>query len=200
MATEETKPRLILISLNFQPSFDDTYGSTLAQLRSKANLYHAKEADSAIRLLSDEPTPLVVLITDEALSINRNVGVWNAVLQYVRHGGTSVVMGNFPSFVRPSSIKPFFTKAGLQTLVLNQESRDYDSAAKLPSQCNPKALFVKNVALSDAWYVTDESAVVQSSVFGPTSANIMGETPIALARVSNGKLGYIGDVNAPKKI
>lgn len=164
MATEETKPRLILISLNFQPYFDDIYGSILAQLRSKANLYHAKEADSAIRLLSDEPTPLVVLITDEALSINRNVGVWNAVLQYVRHGGTSVVMGNFPSFVRPNSIKPFFTKAGLQweagsyhrtTLVLNQEPTDHDLAAKLPSQCNLKALFVKNVAPSDAWYVTD---------------------------------------------
>lgn len=50
------------------------------------------------------------------------------------------------------------------------------------------------------WYVTDESSVIQSSVFGPPSANIMGETPIASARVGNGKLGYIGDVNAEEDL
>ncbi|KAB5513046.1 hypothetical protein GE09DRAFT_919546, partial [Coniochaeta sp. 2T2.1] len=83
----------------------------------------------AISLLSEQPQPSAVLITDEALTGTKNARVWEAVLQYVRQGGTTVVMGLFASDVKPAAIK-FFAKAGLQwesgsyhrtTLVLNRE-------------------------------------------------------------------------------
>ena len=59
-------------------------------------------------------------------------------------------------------------------------------------------MFVKNVASADAWYRPDESSIVESAVFPPTSANIAGETAVALANIGRGKLGYVGDVNAEK--
>lgn len=207
MATESTKPRVVLISLNYESFFDELYHDLLTELGSKADLQHAKTAESTVRLLSEQPHPSATLITDEALTNNENTDVWEAVLKYVRQGGTSVVMGHFSSSVKPARIKPFFAKAGLQweagsyhrtTLVLNQEAVGSSLAAVLPAKYSQKAVFVKNVADTDAWYHSDENSVNESQVFGPTSANIVGETPVVLTHVGAGKLGYIGDVNAEK--
>ena len=206
MATEDaTKPLVLLVSLHHMPYFDEMYGPLLSELKSKATLHRVEEATSAIRLLSEEPPPLAALVTDEALTTKQNARVWDAVLQYVRQGGTSIVMGTFSGFVKPNNIRPFFSKAGLQweagsyhrtTVILNEEAVGHDLAAYLPSKYSQKALFVKNVAPTDAWYRTDEDSVVESRVFVPASANVAGETPVAIARVEKGRLGYIGDVNA----
>ncbi|KAI4865392.1 hypothetical protein F4820DRAFT_420307 [Hypoxylon rubiginosum] len=206
MATADaTKPRILLVSLNLASFFDGMYGSLLSQLSSKANVQRVKKAESAIRLLSEDPRPAAVLITDEALTLKENARVWEAVLQYVRQGGTSVAMGHFSSFVKPNKMKPFFSKAGLPwesaayhrtTVVLNREAVGDSLAAHLPPKYSQKALFIKNVVPADAWYVTDEDSVIESHVFAPTGAHVVGESPVVLARVENGKLGYMGDVNA----
>jgi hypothetical protein len=207
MASEAVaKPQILLISLNCQSWFDETYDSLLAGLESKASIQRAKRAGSAIRRLSEQPLPSAVLITDEALTKKKNAHVWEAVLQYVRQGGTSVVMGHFSSFVPPLKMKPFFAKAGLPwevgsyhrtTVVLNREAVGDDNvAAALPLSYSQKALFAKNVAPADAWYRPDEDSVVESRVFPPTSVNNVGESPVVLARVGDGRLGYVGDVNA----
>ena len=199
MATEDaTKPSVLLVSLHLQPFFDDMYGSLLAELKSKATLRRAEEANLAIRLLSEEPPPLAALVTDEALTTKQNARVWDAVLQYVRQGGTSIVMGTFSGFVKPNNIRPFFSKAGLQweagsyhrtTVILNEEAVGPNLAAYLPLKYSQKAVFVKNVAPTDAWYRTDENSVVESRVFVPASANVAGEAPVAIARVEKGRLG-----------
>ena len=114
-------------------------------------------------------------------------------------------MGLFASFVQQSSLKPFFSRAGLDwesgcyhrtTLALNQSAVGAANAKKLPQRYSQKAVFVKNVIPGDMWYKTDGDSVVQSMVFPPTSVNTVGETAVALAKVGTGKLGYIGDVNA----
>ncbi|KAK3366659.1 triacylglycerol lipase [Lasiosphaeria ovina] len=173
MAAEEvTGPRIVLISLNCQPFFDEVYGSLLTELESKASLQRVNEADSAIRLLSEQPQPSAALVTDEALTAAENARVWEAVLQC------------------PTAIKPFFAKGGLKwevgsyhrtTLVLNRDVVTNDLVTKPPPQYRQKAVFVKN-----------------SQVFAPTSANTVGETAVALASIERGKLGYVGDVNAEK--
>ncbi len=197
-----------MVSLNHVPYFDEMYRPLLDELGSRATLQRAKKASSAIRLLSQEPRPLAVLITDEALTIEENSPVWEAVLEYVRQGGTSIVMVTFSSFVQLSSVGPFFSKAGLQweagsyhraTVFLNEEAVGHDLVAYLPSQYSQKAVFMGNVATADTWYATSENSVVESFVFAPTSANVAGETPVAIARVGKGKLGYIGDVNTEEE-
>ncbi len=55
---------------------------------------------------------------------------------------------------------------------------------------------MKNVVPADMWYKTDDNPVVQSAVFAATSAHNAGETAAALAKVGDGAVGYIGDVNA----
>lgn len=84
------------------------------------------------------------------------------------------------------------------TLVLNKRAVGYTVATKLLPQYSQKAVFLKNVTSEQAWYVTDEDSVVESAVFHPDSANKTGESPVVLGRVGEGKLGYVGDVNAEK--
>jgi len=207
MATEEVaKPTILLISLNSHSWFDEMYDTFLTGLESKAIIQRARKGGPTIRRLSEQPPPSAALITDEALTNEENAHVWEAVLQYVRLGGTSVVMGHFPTFVSPPKMKPFFARAGLPwevgsyhrtTVKLNIEAVGNDDlAATLPPKYSLKALFVKNVASSDAWYRPDEDSVVESRVFAPTSVNNVGESPVVLARVGDGRLGYVGDVNA----
>ncbi|GJJ75331.1 hypothetical protein EMPS_07689 [Entomortierella parvispora] len=198
-------PRVLAISLHNQPWFAEMYAPLLTALRSNAEFQQAENLISAIRLLSQLPEPSAVLITDEALTLRESSAVWDAVLEYVRRGGTAIVMGLFPSFVQPNRVRPFFSRAGLEwgagsyhrtTLALNRTAVDVANATKLPQRYSQKALFVKNVAPENMWYQTDDNSVVQSMVFAPTSANTPGETAVAMAAVGRGKLGYIGDVNA----
>jgi transcription elongation factor len=134
------------------------------------------------------------------LTEDQNSHVWLAVLRYVRGDGTAVVVGSFSGFVLPLNIKPFFAQAGLgwsaasytgETFVLNDAAVDSGLAAKMVPAYSTKALFLNNVAFENAWYVTDE----ESNVLSSTNTRA-GESAVAFASVGDGKLGYIGDVNA----
>jgi len=188
------KPRLLLVSLTLQSWFDETYGPLLEKIFAKAIIQRAKTPNAVRRALS-ENKPSAILITDEALTTRKHAQVWDAVLNYVREGGTAVCMGDFSSFVKFLDIKPFFAKAGLPwevgayhrvTVVLRQDALGIGLAASLPASYNQKALFLKNVEDAAAWYRPSEDSVDES---------LLGETSVALAKVGEGKLGYVGDVN-----
>ncbi|KOC11478.1 hypothetical protein AFLA70_372g001421 [Aspergillus flavus AF70] len=164
--------------------------------RVKSGLSASRKPNSAIELLAQRPEPSAILVTDEALTLPENRAVWKAALEYVRRGGTAVIMGHFPSFVRPNHLKPFFSQAGLNwesgsyqrtTLALNPAAVSVANAEKLPQRYSQKAVFVKNVAPGEMWYKTDDDSVVQSMVFPATKVNMAGETAVALAKVGTGK-------------
>ncbi|KAJ6508446.1 hypothetical protein C8R45DRAFT_443495 [Mycena sanguinolenta] len=210
MAQASTKPRVLLISLNLQPFFDTTYPHLIDALGSKAAIRRVKTAGSAIRELDrdGEDAPVAALVTDEALANERKHSpVWDAVLDYVRRGGTAIVMGHFSTFVKPLMIKPFFAKAGLPwergdyhrtTTGLNR-SVVGAAADRLPQSYSQKALAVNNVASEHVWYASGADSVIQSAVFAPDSAFRPGQAAVALASVGEGKLGYLGDVNAEEE-
>lgn len=81
-------------------------------------------------------------------------------------------------------------------MTLNHTAVGVANSQKLLQRYSQKAVSVKNVAPGDMWYKTDDDSVVESRVFSLSSANTAGETPVALAEVGTGKLGYVGDVNA----
>lgn len=194
---DTTRPRILLISLTWVRFFDKVHEPLLIELASKGRVKRARRAGPALRLLSEQPPPSAAIITDEALMENEYAYVWKAVIQYVRQGGTCVIMGHFPGFGNVMDLKPFFATAGLPwesslyykaTHVLNRQAVGDDLAAKLPPQYSQKARFLKNVASSDAWYLTDENSAMGSHV----------KAAVVFASVERGKLGYVGDVNAEK--
>lgn len=193
--TMASRNQVLPISLHNQPWFDEMYDALLAAVRSKADIERAQDATSALRLLSQQPPPSAVLVTDEALTLAENTHVWDAALEYVRQGGTAVVMGLFPSFVLVDEMKPFFSRAGLDwevasyqrtTTVLDRAAVGTALAAKLPPSYRHKAVSVKNFAPAEAWYQPHEDE------------GVTGESTVLLARVGSGKLGHVGDVNAEK--
>ncbi|KAK2036515.1 hypothetical protein LZ31DRAFT_432017, partial [Colletotrichum somersetense] len=107
-----SKPYVVAISLNYEPSLEETYAGLFSRLLEKANIQWAKKRASALNLLQQNPPPATVLITDPALT-EKFLDVWDAIIAYVRQGVTAIALGHFSSFVKPSNIRPFFAKAGL---------------------------------------------------------------------------------------
>ncbi|KAG6101667.1 hypothetical protein E4U31_003612 [Claviceps sp. LM219 group G6] len=205
MTDSARKSHILAISLAHQFYFDDMFEPLITAIKSKAKFTQVKDANSALQQLSQQPSPTAVLITDEALTLGQYKHVWSAVLQYIRSGGKAVIMGTFTGHVKPPNMKPFFAQADLPwecgsyhrtTVVLNSAVIEKGLAAKLPAQYSQKAVAVKNVAPNDAWYMANDDSVIESMVFAPTSAKAFGESPVTFASVGDGKLGYIGDVNA----
>lgn len=145
-------------------------------------------------------SPLAVLVTDAALANEAaNAPVWDAILAYVRRGGTAVVMGHFSTFAYRDRGLPWESGAYHRTkTVLNRSAPtlEPEAAARLPRGYSQKAHSVDKVAPGDIWYGSAPDSVVQSVVFPPDNAHRPGQAAAALARVGEGRLGYLGDVNA----
>jgi hypothetical protein len=63
---------------------------------------------------------------------------------------------------------------------VNPEAVSTEQAANLLPKYSQKTLSVKNVASTDAWYITNKASSIESRVFAPSSAHTPGETPIAM--------------------
>lgn len=183
-------PRILIISLHYQDMFEGICGNLLEKLQSKATVQLVNDQETAAAALAELPS--TILITDEALTCEENATLWDAVLNCTKAGSTSVFMGQFSSFVVPGNIKTLFAKANLPwesasynrtPVVINQVATGDHVAQKLPETYSQKAVFLKNVAPEDTWYMAEET----------------GESAIALARVGQGRLGYAGDVNSEEE-
>ena len=85
----------------------------------------------------------------------------------------------------------FRTTVVLQGSANGRGHRDWRNG--LPAAYSSKAVFLRNVAPSDAWYVSPPGSMSESLVLGPEPVN--EETSVAFAKVGDGWLGYTGDVN-----
>ncbi|RDA95861.1 hypothetical protein CP533_5160 [Ophiocordyceps camponoti-saundersi (nom. inval.)] len=186
-----SRDKVVLISLRTQPWFDEMYTNLLAAMRRKVSIERAEDEATALRLLSQEPAPAAVLVTDEEIVSARTT--WVAVIGYVRHGGTAVVMGHFPSFVNVTEIPSFFALAGLKwqcasyqrsESLLNSDAVGTELAKKLPSSYSQKAVSLRDFEPADAWYLLEDGDQ---------------ESAALLASVGRGKLGFLGDVNNEKE-
>ncbi|PLN76366.1 hypothetical protein BDW42DRAFT_22385 [Aspergillus taichungensis] len=187
-------PTILLISLNLEPYFDELYTPQIDLLTKHATLQRTQTTDATLRTLTSPTPPHAVLLTDAALTQQKHVDTWDAVLQYVRNGGTAICMGHFTSFIKPPRFVPFFSRAGLAwdmeeymrtTVCLQRRNCPDRYWGPVPDRYSQKAVFLKNVDPGDVWYRT-----------GAESVRGMDGAAVALARVGEGRLGYIGDVNA----
>lgn len=200
-ANTKQKPRLLLLSLELQPWFDEMYKDCIDAFAEKATIQRVQKPEPATRVLGENPH--IVLITDGALTKKSHRSTWDAVLRYVRGGGTAICMGHFSSFTLPLDFNPFFARAGLSwkkgdyqrtTVCINRGGVQSAIQPVLPESYSQKAVFLNNVDSAEAWYCSGEDSVVESRVFQPSKI-APGAVPVALASVGNGKFGYVGDVN-----
>lgn len=207
MSQTKPNPRILLLSLELQPFFDSQYAFLIDGLSKSCSVQRVKTCKSAIAKLTGDGVepPAAVLVTDAALANEvSNAPVWDAVLDYVRNGGTAIVTGHFSCFVLPPNVGPFFRKVGLpwdcgdyhRTQTALNRSAVRDMAERLSPEYSQKAFAVKNVASQDIWYAATPDSVTQSIIFASENAYRPGQAAVALARVGEGRLGYSGDTNA----
>ena len=195
-----SKPRVVVLSPDVNSSFTLCNYRFLGKLEAVATVEHIKYLESIGQILSGQH-PQAILVTDGA--ITRYHDVISLLLDYVRGGGILILMGNFSSTIRPSELQKFFRDVGqpwatadyMRTIVHRTDAADVSSQFPLPSSYSQKAVFLANVSDDDAWYLPNKTSYTQSFVFPSERVQNLEQTPIALAKIGNGKLGYVGDVN-----
>ncbi|KAK5996608.1 Streptothricin acetyltransferase [Cladobotryum mycophilum] len=154
-----------IISLNRQSFSNEMLDPFLRKLVSRVRIKTARTPDSVAHLLRTNP-------------------IADAVLDYVRNGGTTILMGDFPRLIAPFYPILFFAKAGLPwdfgshvraDAYLNPDVIAPTLASRLPARSSTQALFIRNARPEESWHKPNPEAAV------------------TLASVGHGRLGYVGD-------
>jgi ribonuclease HI len=182
---------VVALCLEEDAIFTSVHGNLVAQLASKARMQQVTTEETALALLNQKPPPPVILVADGA--ITRNKKVREAVKDRLIEGATVVLAGCFSSMVTMGEFDRFFARMGLpwqrasyhRTTVMPRRGAIHSQlTGRLPAAYSQKALFMKNVAPSAAWYTSDENST---------------EAAVAFAKVGAGRLGYVGDVNGEEE-
>jgi len=203
MASSEpagAKPNIMILTLDKSEFFHDLYEAFVRLLETKAELRQANTPEEARAAFNSHPKPAAILAADESLTVSTRIPLVHDALSYVRSGGVLIFMALFPGFTRPPDVKSLFSRLDLpwrsgsyhrSTFKLNSEMTRFEKSA-LAESYSQKALNLANVAYDDAVYLPTDDWEDESSVSGPTDRI---ETPVAFAKVGEGKVGYVGDVN-----
>jgi len=205
MASVERPPEILLLSLAFKTYLDEMYSSLIDSLSTSAQLKRAKSSNGALRYL-EANSPKAILVTDEGLTKTKNRAVLEKVESYVRNGGLVIFGLHFPSFIRMDVFDKFFDESfGLPwkrgdyhrtTFEFNLSCALPAGVVKdsLPSPYSMKVTHVKNAREHERIFIPVSEAMTQSHVFPPSYVD---ETQAAVvgAKVGNGFLVYVGDVN-----
>lgn len=179
--------RIIALCLEEGGLFEACFGSLVTEITSKANLEQVTTAEAAIRMLSHDAAPSVILITDGAIA--RQKKVFECVADCLSRGTTVVLCGCFSGMVNEGQFSRVFAKLGLSwtrgsyhrgTVNLRRDAVEAETANRLPGSYSQKAQFVTGLDQSAIWYAEHRSST---------------EAAVAFAKVGQGRLGYIGDVN-----
>lgn len=200
---EGAKPLIVILTLDKLEFFNDMYKDFIHLLNAKAEVRRATTPDEARTAFNSHPKPAAILSADESLTVSTRISLVHDALSYVRSGGTLIFMGLFSSFARPPDINSLFSRLDLpwesgnynrSTFKLNREMTHFDKSSMAISY-GQKALHLANVTFDDAVYLPTDDSVVESIVFGPRRVSDRTQTPAAFAKVGEGRIGYVGDVN-----
>ncbi|KAI0331604.1 hypothetical protein GY45DRAFT_1336135 [Cubamyces sp. BRFM 1775] len=199
---------VLITSLEKAPFMDEQYEQLYRATRRNATLLEVQNERAAMEALSATLPPTSVLVSDGTITHSKYSRLLTQLVEFARSGGRVVLGVHFSSTISPADGKPFFRKWGLDwdygeyhrtTFQLNPGGvpPPLNEQALFPSM-SAKAVHLRNVPVEDAVYLPESEAHVQSPVFAatPITGSRAQQTPGAFARVGEGYLGYIGDVNA----
>ncbi|TRX92218.1 hypothetical protein FHL15_006833 [Xylaria flabelliformis] len=179
------EPHILCLCLEYGGIFNDCYGSLISRITEKATMDRATTQKAAMNMLTQNPPPPVILITDAGVA--NVMKVWERVIDCLRGGSTVVLAVSFSSFINEGQFSRCFAKVGLPwkrggyyraNVSLRPGVVNDHLKKKLLPTYSQKALYVQGVARSDVWYAGERD-----------------EVAVAFTRVGNGMLGYVGDVN-----
>lgn len=198
-----SKPLVLVLSLS-QFSYDGMDAQLLQHLKTQSQVEVVKSRDASLRWLSESPRPQAILLADQTVTERGQESLLKKLAEYAKSGGTIVFGCRFASFVKPLAMEAMFQRTfGLPwaqgsyhrtTFSLNRQVENISIDSLAPSY-SMKAMNLKNVAQTAAVYLPTETSTIQSLVFAPEPVRNLQETPAAFAKVGQGYVGFVGDVN-----
>ncbi|KAF2159111.1 hypothetical protein M409DRAFT_71238 [Zasmidium cellare ATCC 36951] len=198
-----TRPKVVQLALEKPPWHEEMEASLLEALKSTADLQEITTAAEASKLFNGNAKP-VVLAIDQALSEKKHDRLRAEAVNFVKNGGTIIFGCHFPSFVTPPNIDKLFSAFSLPWQMSEYNRTEFNvngameqiNTSGLVPRYSQKAVQLKKVPRSDAVYLPDASSYTQSMVFPAAPIADLTLTPAAFGASGQGKVGYLGDVNA----
>ncbi|CAM6099301.1 unnamed protein product [Calypogeia fissa] len=190
-------PRVLLISLEKQPHFDESYADLLAALRAKSEMLEATSPQIALDFLG-LPTPIAaVLVTDPGLIHNNKfIKLLSKVVAYAREGGTLIFCGHCSSLGKFPAFNKFFERTlcvrwrfGSYTgndFVLNNRcsTERFRKLSTMPQKYLMIAVHLFGVPVESQVYIKPNISPLKSE-----------ESPIVFAKYGLGHVGWSGQVS-----
>ncbi|KAI9769772.1 MAG: hypothetical protein M1840_003766 [Geoglossum simile] len=201
------RPEILLLSLAFRSFFDEAHSSLIDSLYGSALVKRAKTASGAVKYF-EANNPGCILVTDEGLTKTENRAVLDKVVAYVRNGGLVVVGLHFTNFTNMDAFDQFFETLGLPWRRGDYQRSDFRlnpscslptgvASSSLPAPYSMKVLHIKNAQPHEKIFIPVADAMSQSHVFAPEYVD-QAQAAVVGARIGNGYLAYVGDVNSEK--
>ncbi|KAI1269038.1 hypothetical protein F5Y18DRAFT_439603 [Xylariaceae sp. FL1019] len=200
MTTQKPQPEILWIVLGSSAVILDEAGRFLSDMRSKARVTLVATIFEAHNWLSQKVPPTAILIDYCEIMRDENSidELWTAILEYVRRGGTAVLLGSddvrhyegdasrsrvqfkvrFSGTRLPWEIGEIFPND--KTYYLNDAIVETYLAPKLRLFSRYPATNIRNVAREHVWYYSDHHS-------------LQGRATVAMAPVYHGNIGYVGD-------
>ncbi|KAL1960504.1 hypothetical protein VTO42DRAFT_7803 [Malbranchea cinnamomea] len=197
-------PSVLVVSLDDPGWLHDMYKSLFTSLSKHASLKHAEKAREVVEHLNYHH-PNAVIVTDPGIREPKNSTALAKLKEYLSNGGTAIFACMFSSFIRPPDFTAFFrTQFCLPwefgdycrtTVHLNPvAAANLKSTHSLPKAYSQKAVFLRNAKVDEALYLPTSESRLESHVFPPERVS-EAQPAVGWAKVGNGWIGYVGDVN-----
>ncbi|KAI4144382.1 MAG: hypothetical protein LQ340_006670 [Diploschistes diacapsis] len=185
--------KVLWLSLWDEIDMDEMGVDLMEALKERAEVIKCTTREVTFEALQDNIRSSLFIFEPSLINKKVNKKLARAIKEWTKAGGTTVFGGCCGSFVKPLSLKQFFSEVyGLPWESGSYHRADFaaNNAARLRSSVaniatiNAKALHLRNITTGDALYLEDGVAPEDVS-----------ESPIVLRAFGDGKLGWIGDVN-----
>lgn len=211
--------RVLLVSIDDYSWLRDMYTSFIANMKSKCDFVEAKQAADAVQKINEGPHAVIVFepAMMEKKKRSKHQAINDALVSFVRAGGTVIFGCGCSSFARPPDVEWYFPSIWqLPWQTGNYARYDFQLGQgrekifgkKLPTAYNVKALQLKDVDAGDVIYHEHGEAhglLAQMHRAGMTDFDLHGPNPAANGgpviwrKHGDGHIAWLGDVNNEKE-
>lgn len=194
-------PTIVVLLLQQQLHWAEGYSPFIKKLQTKSNVRIIATVDEAGNALQSTSPPAAVWATDKALTEPEFRQLKDQAIVYVRNGGTIVFGAHFSGHASTDKMAALFSDFALPwrpdayyraTFELNAAMTSIRKTGLAP-RYSQKAIHLTDVQHEDTLYLP--SSRPRSLAFDP-SDDYLRHTPVALGSFGEGKVGYMGDINA----
>lgn len=204
-------PLVLVLSFEYDDIYGNIHSHLYSTLEDKATTMHIRSSHSAsieqaLRIL-EVPHLTAVLIADAGIVKKKYAKVVDKLVAFVQRGGSVAIGGGqFCNFITPDKFSPFISKFGVSwtwgsyfrtTFTANPANELVTRNPSLLKSYSMKTVHLANITPEMAIYHATDDSRLTSLVWDPVRVSEFsaGEAPAVCARVGQGLLSFLGDVN-----